>query len=68
VHTLRACAGDAADLAEQITRLSTDESSRQRAFSEMTRYAVTHSWTEMARRTREVYALAVETGKQNQPP
>jgi glycosyltransferase involved in cell wall biosynthesis len=57
-------AGDADDLAEQITRMSIDESARQAAFEKMKRYAVTHSWIEMARRTREVYALAVNGANQ----
>jgi glycosyltransferase involved in cell wall biosynthesis len=52
-------AGDAADLAQQIEFMSTDASARNAAFEGMTRYTHAYSWLEMARRTREVYSLAL---------
>lgn len=54
-------AGDAAALAAQITALTTDHDRARAAIAAMARYAEEWSWQAVARRTREVYALALDS-------
>lgn len=54
-------AGDAADLADHIRALTGDPARVADLLTAMRRYADEWSWEAVARRTREVYALALES-------